>query len=158
MVCFVTVCCAAKKPILEAQPYARAIENSFTQAFTSKGCPVMAYAIMPNHVHLLLRNEGADLISTIGEWKSHSTQLLWRLGLEGPLWQRSFYDHFLRKEEDVETVAIYIAQNPARAGLPLDRRYAWHQWMTGRARRPAPTEGAKSGPPGEGPPCPPIGP
>ncbi len=38
-----------------------------------------------------------------------------------PLWQRSYYDHVLRGEEDTEDVAEYIWNNPVRAGLVTDR-------------------------------------
>lgn len=38
-----------------------------------------------------------------------------------PLWQRSFYDHVLRGEEDMEEVAEYIWNNPVRAGLAEER-------------------------------------
>ena len=34
-----------------------------------------------------------------------------------PLWQKGYYDHALRREEDVNQVAEYIVYNPVRAGL-----------------------------------------
>jgi len=48
------------------------------------------------------------------------------------LWQRGFYDHALRKEEDVQKVAEYIVNNPVRMGLVEDwrnYRFSWHKWM-----------------------------
>ncbi len=42
------------------------------------------------------------------------------------LWQRSFFDHALRKEESLTDVACYIWENPVRAKIveePID--YAW---------------------------------
>ncbi|MBN2380988.1 hypothetical protein JXM67_14415 [candidate division WOR-3 bacterium] len=33
------------------------------------------------------------------------------------MWQRGYYDHILRKEEDLEIVANYIWGNPVRKGL-----------------------------------------
>ena len=35
----------------------------------------------------------------------------------GALWQKAYYDHALRKEEDIRAVARYIVANPLRAGL-----------------------------------------
>ena len=32
-------------------------------------------------------------------------------------WQKSYYDHVLRREDDVVVVARYIVANPVRAGL-----------------------------------------
>jgi REP element-mobilizing transposase RayT len=39
-------------------------------------------------------------------------------------WQRSFFDHFLRREETIASVVRYIFMNPVRATL-VDR---WDQW------------------------------
>lgn len=39
------------------------------------------------------------------------------LDRRGPVWQRGFHDHALRREEDLRAVACYIVGNPLRAGL-----------------------------------------
>ena len=39
------------------------------------------------------------------------------LNCQGTIWQKTFYDHALRKEEDVRDIARYIVANPLRAGL-----------------------------------------
>lgn len=39
------------------------------------------------------------------------------LGLRGRAWQVGFYDHFLRADEQVERVVLYVLENPVRAGL-----------------------------------------
>ena len=36
------------------------------------------------------------------------------------VWQKCFYDHGLRSEEDIRSVAEYIIANPTRAGLVAD--------------------------------------
>ena len=33
------------------------------------------------------------------------------------MWQRSFHDHGLRREESLERVALHILENPVRSGL-----------------------------------------
>ena len=45
----------------------------------------------------------------------------YRKRIQGTFWQKSFGDHFLRAEEQVEHVAEHILQNPVRAGL-VERR------------------------------------
>ena len=40
-----------------------------------------------------------------------------KLGRTGALWQKGFYDHGLRSEEDVVAIARYIVANPIRAGM-----------------------------------------
>ncbi len=39
-----------------------------------------------------------------------------------PFWQRSFYDHALRTDEDLVHTARYVLANPVRAGLVHDFR------------------------------------
>ncbi|MGB7814803.1 MAG: hypothetical protein WBL28_00460 [Methylotenera sp.] len=34
-----------------------------------------------------------------------------------PIWQPGFYDHAIRKDEDIVAIARYIIANPIRAGL-----------------------------------------
>ncbi len=38
------------------------------------------------------------------------------------MWQRSFFDHALRREEDLRKAAEYVLNNPVRDGLVEDRR------------------------------------
>jgi len=42
------------------------------------------------------------------------------------LWQRGFYEHILRKEENIGDIAEYILNNPVRKGLAQSRdHYRW---------------------------------
>ncbi len=43
-------------------------------------------------------------------------------GVEGRIWQESFWDHFLRADERVERVVEYVLNNPVRKGLAANRR------------------------------------
>ena len=55
-----------------------------------------------------------------------------RLNKEGKVWQGSFYDHALRKDEDLLKVADYIVCNPVRKGIIQDWKdypFSWHKWM-----------------------------
>ena len=92
----------------------------------------MAVCVMPDHVHLLIALISENLIDLIGRWKSYTTHLMLEKGWKGKLWQRSFYDHALRKDEDVTKVAEYIVNNPIRKWLVKDWTeypYSWHKWI-----------------------------
>ena len=76
------------------------------------GFGVVACCFMPDHVHLLVAG-GQD--ASLGRFVQHFKQAT---GHRHPgLWQRSYYDHILRQEEDLEDVARYIWANPLRAGM-----------------------------------------
>lgn len=52
------------------------------------------------------------------------------LGLHGSFWQSESYDHWVRDEEELERIVLYINHNPVKAGL-ADRP---HLWPFGSAR------------------------
>jgi len=76
---------------------------------------------MPDHVHLLIAGqEGSSLRDFARHFKQISGYKFKReRGVS--LWQISYYDHVLRREEDVEQIAAYIWDNPVRAGLVEER-------------------------------------
>ncbi len=82
------------------------------------------YVIMPNHVHMILRISAKDPLEgpmwssaptdtsiprLMRTWKSLITKELGE-----SIWQRSYYDHIIRDEQDYIVRAQYIANNPAR--------------------------------------------
>ena len=50
----------------------------------------------------------------VGAFKSLSANRCREAGLGEPLWQRSFYDHIIRNDEDYRQIAEYIEANPSR--------------------------------------------
>jgi REP element-mobilizing transposase RayT len=97
-----------------------------------KESDLMAVCVMDDHVHFLLAPIRENLINLIGRWKSYTTHLIKLRERIGKLWQRSFYDHGVRKDEDLIKVAEYIVSNPVRKGFAQSWReypFAWHKWM-----------------------------
>nr|VFK23596.1 MAG: REP element-mobilizing transposase RayT [Candidatus Kentron sp. LPFa]VFK35468.1 MAG: REP element-mobilizing transposase RayT [Candidatus Kentron sp. LPFa] len=80
---------------------------------------MLSWVLMPDHAHWLIQLGEKDSLSGVANrLKSASARLVNRaLGKRGALWQRSFYDHALRSEEDLRKIARYIVANPVRAGL-----------------------------------------
>jgi len=73
---------------------------------------------MPDHVHIVLegKSHSSDLWKTISQFKQKTGY--W-LSKNSPThkWQKSFYDHILRKDEDLKKYLMYIVNNPIRKGL-----------------------------------------
>lgn len=82
----------------------------------------LAWVLMPDHLHWLFAlAEKNSLVEVIHLLKGRSAIGLNRiLQRHGPVWQKSFYDHALRRDEDVRVVAQYIIANPLRRGLVED--------------------------------------
>jgi len=92
--------------------------------FDSVRYRLYAWSVMPNHVHVLIRLLGdRKLPGVLHSWKSYSAKranLL--LGLSGEFWQREYYDHLVRSEEEFYRIVGYILRNPEKAGL---RDWRW---------------------------------
>ena len=73
---------------------------------------------MPDHVHIVVLVQGEkSIIDLIAAFKSISTKESWNFGFEGKLYQRRFYDHFIRKDEDLRQVVLYVLNNPVRKNI-----------------------------------------
>jgi REP element-mobilizing transposase RayT len=80
---------------------------------------MLAWVLMPDHVHWLLRlGEQDDLSTVTNRLKSasarHASHTLCKAGT---VWAKAFHDHALRSEDDLQDVARYVVANPLRAGL-----------------------------------------
>jgi REP element-mobilizing transposase RayT len=73
---------------------------------------------MPDHFHAIIGTGGSEktLGQICGAFKSVSNRIYWKYG-NGKLWQRQFYDHIIRNEEDFFESLEYIRLNPVRKGL-----------------------------------------
>ncbi|MBA3871610.1 MAG: transposase [Anaerolineae bacterium] len=86
-----------------------------------------AFVVMPNHIHgiIFLVGEGfippaakppksVLLSQIIGGYKAGVTRRINRSNLyANTVWQRSFHDHIIRSEEELNRIRHYVANNPA---------------------------------------------
>lgn len=83
-----------------------------------------AFVVMPNHLHgvVVIDDSGAEsstlrkpLGRLVGSFKTIMTQRVNDvLGTRGKrLWQRNFYEHVVRGQEDLDRIRDYIVGNPA---------------------------------------------
>ena len=85
------------------------INDNYRNVFIEK------YVIMPNHIHLILylgyENLGGHgnpfLQKIVGQLKSFTTNKYGKI-----LWQRSYYDHIIRNENEYAEIWNYIDSNP----------------------------------------------
>lgn len=79
----------------------------------------LAFVVMPDHVHWLIELRNTMSVSRVAQLlKGRSArELNRRLCRRGAVWQVTFYDRALRREEDVRAAARYIVANPLRRGI-----------------------------------------
>ena len=75
------------------------------------------YVIMPNHVHLLVCLSGDGPMGASGPTLPRIIKALKGLTTRETgqkIWQRGYYEHIVRTEQDYLEIWTYIDQNPAR--------------------------------------------
>ena len=107
------------------------VARCIREAGEACGVQVLCYCVMPSHLHLvaMVRPGGKTLNVFMQSLKKRST-LAARRTLNGPLWQRGFYDSFIAKDKVLLDVCIYVLNNPVEAGLCRDWREYPHSWLS----------------------------
>jgi REP element-mobilizing transposase RayT len=92
-----------------------------------------AWAMMPNHVHLVVEVWEVPLAKLINNWKGSSAraanQLLSRTG---PFWQKDYFDALVRDEAHLKRAIRYTENNPTKAHL-VKTALDW-KWSSARHR------------------------
>ena len=99
---------------------------------------LMAYCIMPNHVHLLIESIISNHLEHLGKTAKYpvtdalrllkgSTARACNLKLKrnGQFWNHESYDHYARDEQELKRIVKYILNNPVKAGLAKE----WKDWQ-----------------------------
>jgi len=106
------------------------------QRFAGERYGLLAWVVMPNHVHVLVRVcDGATLGKIVQSWKSYTGRRMAELGLGVPrdgdprggvsggggtgtsVWMRDYWDRSIRDERHLSAAVEYIHNNPVKAGL-----------------------------------------
>ena len=79
---------------------------------------LLAWVVMPNHVHLLVEIWQTPMAELLQNWKGYTARRINRvLGRRGKLWQEDYWDRYIRDETHYRKVVHYIESNPVKAGL-----------------------------------------
>ncbi|MFN5580620.1 MAG: (E)-4-hydroxy-3-methylbut-2-enyl-diphosphate synthase [Akkermansiaceae bacterium] len=80
---------------------------------------LLAWCIMPNHVHVILKlAKGEELDKILHSWKSFTSHEINKLnGTSGSIWQKESYDHLIRDGKDFRNQIDYVLNNPTKAGF-----------------------------------------
>ncbi len=119
----ITFSCHQRLPYLDTAEARDCFERSLEQARTKYGFQIIAYVIMPEHVHLLLTEPPATTLSkALGSLKlSVSKQRPQR-----PFWLPRYHDFNVFSRAKLLEKIHYIHQNPATRGLvPLAELWPW---------------------------------
>jgi REP element-mobilizing transposase RayT len=80
-----------------------------------------AAVLMPDHLHCVAELKTDGLPIFMHSLKSYTAKKVNAvLKRQGSFWQDQYYEHAIRKDEDLMEVVLYILNNPVRAGLVKD--------------------------------------
>ena len=122
---FITITAHQKHPWFRLHPQLSETAINIMQELASlRDAAIYSWCIMPDHVHLLLQDQ--EVVDFVRLLKGKMTPRARKIEPERRLWQRSFFDHALRKEESLTDIACYIWQNPLRAAMADEpEEYPW---------------------------------
>lgn len=117
---FLTTVTADRKPFLANRNAFEILTETWQHSANLDGWFVGDYLLMPDHVHLFARraSDAKTLSEWMETWKSLSSRRLKAaLQLATPLWQKDYFDRFLRSADNYSEKWDYVAMNPVRKGL-----------------------------------------
>jgi len=94
---------------------------------------LLAYCIMPNHVHMVFRLETvgrrdslpyrvSDILENLKWYTAKEANKVF--GRKGGFWQHESYDHVVRSPRELKRIIAYVLNNPVKAGLVK----SWEAW------------------------------
>ena len=103
-----------------------AIVQSALEHFDGERYRLLAWAIMPNHVHVLIEQlEGFPLSDIIRGWKSFTAEEINKARhARGTIWAPDYFDRFIRNGRHFGNAVAYIENNPVKAGF-VERPEDW---------------------------------
>ncbi len=142
---FVSITTEGGRPWFRCPEVVHRCAEELRRACIAQSFALEAYCFMPDHLHVLVLSEAAsDLVRFVHQFKQRTGWWLRNRYVAGGLkasptsssqraglWQKSYYDHILRREEDARDVVRYILENPVRAGLvasPGEYPHAWSKY------------------------------
>jgi REP element-mobilizing transposase RayT len=94
---------------------------------------LIAWCLMPNHVHAVLVPLGGHALDSIlHSWKSFTAKQANKLlGRDGAFWERESFDHLIRSAAGLGRFGSYTEENPVVGGL-CNRPEDWPYSSAGR--------------------------
>ncbi len=125
---FITQIVKDRKPIFNNRGMFDLLIETLTNVKVLYPFTMLAYVFLPDHFHILIRPTGQGNFSQVmHSLKSNFTRAYKqkiKQTSEIIFWQKRFWDHVIRDEQDLENHIHYIHYNPVKHGYVEDMK-AW---------------------------------
>jgi REP element-mobilizing transposase RayT len=117
-----------------------AVAEAFGEVIRLRAYTCYACAMMPDHVHLLIRKHrdaAETMIDALQQASCYAVHDCKRRAIDHPVWGGPGWKVFLETVDDMRRVVRYIENNPVKAGRP--RQYwefvqPYDDWLPGQVR------------------------
>ena len=111
----------ARLPLFEKPEDYAAFERVLVEAVERERLPILAYCVMPNHWHFVVRPETDQQVTEFFRWLTHTHTMRWHAHHQtagtGHLYQGRFKSFPVEDDEHLLAVLRYVERNPLRANL-----------------------------------------
>ncbi len=107
-----------RAPLFKNTVAYKEIEKILLTVLNETECDAFVYLFMPDHFHFILsgKHGKSNIKKCIDLFKQKSGFWLYK-NIPTIKWQKDYYDHILRSNEDLTAQIWYILNNPVRAGI-----------------------------------------
>ncbi len=134
---FITTTTKDRRPIFHQEKNIHLLLETIDRVQTIYPFQMLAYCILPDHIHLLLQPQDQYSVPQIMHSLKRNFTMNYKktVGLVTTqhLWQGCFWDHLIRNEKDLIRHLDYIHHNPVKHGLvqrPEDYPYSsYGSWL-----------------------------
>ena len=101
------------------------IRKSFAECKTKYDFDIYCIVILPNHIHMILKpvniNEYPKIIGEIKKYFTKNANIEYKTNSnrESSIWQRRYWEHTIRDENDLYKHVDYIHYNPVKHGYVM---------------------------------------
>jgi putative transposase len=107
-----------------SDPANASVMRAALEYFDGERYRLLAWAIMPNHVHVMIEQiQGHSLSGIVHSWKSFTANHINKRA-KARLWAPDYFDRFVRDEKHYVNARFYIEHNPVKARL-VETPEAW---------------------------------
>ena len=112
--------------LLRETPFRAVVEQALAY-FAGQRYDLLAWVIMPNHVHVCCVLHPQWLLENVMfAWKRHSAGAINKmLGKKGLFWMHDYFDRLIRDGTHLRNVIRYIRHNPVKARLREGEYALW---------------------------------
>ena len=125
----ITACIKDRVPAFTSEEIVSVVKKFLVEASSRFVCDVDAFCFMPDHLHLILsgKKRESSCLDAVRLFKQRSGYWFSQKGFSWR-WQKDFYDHILREDEDLIKQIRYIMENPLRKGIVRNWKHYPFSW------------------------------